>query len=759
MNITIILPAVHVTSKRQQRGDDSPQPTTPFPPISITPSPTPFSESSATPTYNSEEYKDLIEEYNREIAENNLSRSRAEIVARQAAYDDVEVTRSDPGPRTKSKRSSTSPKEGTRKAGGGSAPCPYCSSSESLKSEASTRSRTVEKAAIVMNTLESRQSSTEKRKRTSHTSASTDRTTESPSSVDTVNTVIQSKAYDILGELKHHNSISSKLQDHFDMTSTLDDSFESIDSVQELIIVKDDYQDMDDLPEELRSNRNGTTLQEDYNEMTIHEKTHAAIMTAMSPTFRNVVTRTPSPPSVTPSPPPELPRHHEYILGVEERSLEFLYEEDEDEEESERNVILNNNNTMSSDLTMEEKVLEISNEKEVEFKDEGFSEANGDSSSLKEEQTSEATRKLSSDEIPQNEINTQEVQTSESVKVNEVEENLFAAMGSSLSRQLTEEKQTNSEVLDEPDPFVAKPVSINPLTIMHIGESEPLDDQQNAETSNPAESRYGVMNDTEVLTEEIITDNDSTFKGESNIEDNSIMEPIRTENLIDSVPGQHETGSSNAFDEIPETVDTLQGNQVALDDDTILIENDIKEITPIEVGNYNDDFEQDTISLTDESPFAYDQNNMKTSEPTGITEDLVDTMTTSESNVVPYEILEPHLEKIITEPVNKEDQTETTILTNPHDNENQHLGEVLSEKHQDHTEQAGQLQETGESIIPTEVREEISGNDPAGENTNDEPTESKIFEETSPTLEVAGNEEVTIIVTQDDMPPANMFER
>src|SRR5438105_3353632 len=76
MNITIILPAVQVV----RRESDSPQPTTPFPPVTATPSQSSFSAS---------EYQQILEEYNRrfhgEIQE--LSESQADIAARQVAYD------------------------------------------------------------------------------------------------------------------------------------------------------------------------------------------------------------------------------------------------------------------------------------------------------------------------------------------------------------------------------------------------------------------------------------------------------------------------------------------------------------------------------------------------------------------------------------------------------------------------------------------------------------------------------------------------
>lgn len=210
MNITIILPAVHVTSKRQR--DDSPQPTTPFPPISITPSPTPFSEMSS---YNPDDYKDIIDEYNREVAENHLSKSRAEIVARQAAYDDIQITRSAPGTlagTTRGSIASTPPAP--------VAPCPYCASTDS-KSETSLRS--VADRVVRNNNSGGDPANPSRLDRRSlvETSLSTDRTTESPSSVDTVNTVIQGKAYDVLGELKH---------DHLDDVNFdhINDSFDSL---------------------------------------------------------------------------------------------------------------------------------------------------------------------------------------------------------------------------------------------------------------------------------------------------------------------------------------------------------------------------------------------------------------------------------------------------------------------------------------------------------------------------------------------------
>ncbi|CAL8077922.1 unnamed protein product [Orchesella dallaii] len=210
MNITIILPAVHVTSKRHR--DESPQPTTPFPPISITPSPTPFSEASS---YNPEDYKDLMEEYNREISDNHvMSKSRAEIVARQAAYDDIEIAAS----------GSTTGTESGVPATPAAAPCPYCSSDS--KSESSVRS--FQKKAEKVTTSSA---SNEERRAVTETSLSTDRT-ESPSSVDTVNTVIQNKAYDVLGELK---------QSDIAVTSTLDDSFDfDGQEVEEELIKKEE---------------------------------------------------------------------------------------------------------------------------------------------------------------------------------------------------------------------------------------------------------------------------------------------------------------------------------------------------------------------------------------------------------------------------------------------------------------------------------------------------------------------------------------
>lgn len=348
MNITIILPAVHVTSNnnsKRQRGNESPQPTTPFPPISITPSPTPFSEGS---TYNQDDYKDLIDEYNRELAENHMSKSRAEIVARQAAYDDVEVAKSDSGGGTNTGSGTTSPVVATGGGGsqqpirsrgglpgGSSAPCPYCSSSESLKSETSFRSlgkivSPVGKTSVIVNTMKSYQKnggSGGKRGRkgsisTTHASPSTDLTTESPSSVDTVNTVIQSKAYDILGELNEsENAKGKEKRDKFEIASTLDDSFESIDSGGQ---------------EEI-SNLILNEEEEYKTEIFINETTPPV----KSPTPPAAIRRgsvgsekikTPSP-STTPSPNGMIQGDRDYAMTSEERNLEFLYEEEEEEEE------------------------------------------------------------------------------------------------------------------------------------------------------------------------------------------------------------------------------------------------------------------------------------------------------------------------------------------------------------------------------------------------------------------------------------------
>lgn len=325
MNITIILPAVHVTNnKRQHRGDESPQPTTPFPPISITPSPTPFSETNS---YNPEDYKHLIEEYNREIAENQLTRSRAEIVKRQAAYDDIEVAKSDSGTtiENESTAASSSSPVATKGLVAASAPCPYCSSSDSIKSGGSSRSLPRQKITAVAN-FRSAKRQTERRS-TTHTTPSTD--LESPSSVDTVNTVIQSKAYDILGELKQKESTLGK---DFDIASTFDDSFESIDSVQEPP-AKNDFPDYQELSEcDVATTK--TTVAEGSKRSTPPLRRTPSLATP-SPTLGVGVAGTASKsptPSLSPSPPVVL-MQNDYFIGAEERNLDSLYEEDEEENE------------------------------------------------------------------------------------------------------------------------------------------------------------------------------------------------------------------------------------------------------------------------------------------------------------------------------------------------------------------------------------------------------------------------------------------
>lgn len=82
MNITIILPAVQVVKRELTT---SPQPTTtPFPPVSVTPS----TSGSVT-----SEYQEILEEYHHHetthLHHNHLSQSRIDhIAARQAAYDE-----------------------------------------------------------------------------------------------------------------------------------------------------------------------------------------------------------------------------------------------------------------------------------------------------------------------------------------------------------------------------------------------------------------------------------------------------------------------------------------------------------------------------------------------------------------------------------------------------------------------------------------------------------------------------------------------
>lgn len=79
MNITIILPAVQVI----RRELDSPQPTTPFPPTSATPS------HYAQSPYTTAEFKEILEEHQRHLSGGgNVTQSRSiDIAARQAAYE------------------------------------------------------------------------------------------------------------------------------------------------------------------------------------------------------------------------------------------------------------------------------------------------------------------------------------------------------------------------------------------------------------------------------------------------------------------------------------------------------------------------------------------------------------------------------------------------------------------------------------------------------------------------------------------------
>jgi hypothetical protein len=83
MNITIILPAVQIVKR-----DDSPQPTTPFPPVSITPSPSPYNPRTPfSPADFHENFNDHRHYYPQSPSSRELTKSRADLAARQAAYD------------------------------------------------------------------------------------------------------------------------------------------------------------------------------------------------------------------------------------------------------------------------------------------------------------------------------------------------------------------------------------------------------------------------------------------------------------------------------------------------------------------------------------------------------------------------------------------------------------------------------------------------------------------------------------------------
>jgi len=170
MNITIILPAVQILKR-----DDSPQPTTPFPPVSITPSPSPY--NPMTP-FSPSEFQHFSQNHSQNHSARELTKSRADLAARQAAYEYDNEEFESPSP--------TPPPQAQRK------------SAQSATQKRSPASKSLIRQFSV-NEFGSTASATKHEAFVNNSSIHT--TTESLSSVDTVKTAIEIEPHTLVNEM------------------------------------------------------------------------------------------------------------------------------------------------------------------------------------------------------------------------------------------------------------------------------------------------------------------------------------------------------------------------------------------------------------------------------------------------------------------------------------------------------------------------------------------------------------------------------